>query len=398
MTLGDSRPMTELSRREALAAAALASLAAAVPAWAQTAAADPTTPLWDLSEIYPDDAAWDAARKDVLAAIPGIAKWQGRLGSSADALAEALVYQSDLGRTAGRVFVYASLKGDEDVRVAGYQEKLAQARDMFTAFGEAGAWIAPELLTVGREKIEGFIAANAVLKSRFDFFLRDALRQAEHTLSPEGEGLLASVGSPLGAPGQIASQLRSSDIPWPTVTLSTGQSVRLDSQGYTLYRDAPDRADRKLVFDAFWTEHGRFENSFGGTYAAKVKGDIFYAKARKYPTSLAFALSGNNIPEAVYRTLVAEAKQGAAPAPPLFRAAPQDPRPARPALLRHLSAAGAARPQLFARPDARDRARGGQAARRRLCRAHLEGDRWQMDGSLAARGQAAGRLYAARRL
>ncbi len=300
--------MTEATRREALTAAALVSLAAALPAWAQDAAT--AGAAWDLTEIYPTDAAWDAARQATLAAIPGVEKYKGRLGESADVLAEALALGSDLGRTISRIYTYVSLKSDEDVRVAAYQEKQAQARDLYTKFGEATAWMSPELLTLGRDKIAGFIADNATLATRFDHYLRDVLRQAAHTLSPEGEALLASAGSPLAAPSEISSQLRSSDIPWPTITLSTGKSIRLDSQGYTLTRDAPNRADRKLVFDTFWKAHGDFKNTFGATYGARVKSDIFYAKARKYPTALANALSGNNIPEAVYRTLVAEANKG----------------------------------------------------------------------------------------
>jgi oligoendopeptidase F len=301
--------MTELTRRQALSAAALAGLAAAVPAWAQDAAA-PAGAAWDLTELYPNDTAWDEARKATLAAIPGVAKFKGRLGESADVLAQALVVQSDLGRTIARVYTYASLKGDEDVRVSSYQEKLAQAVDLYTAFGEATAWVSPELLTIGKTRIDGFLAANETLKTRFDHYLENTIRQAAHTLSPEGESILASSSAPLQAPGDISGQLRSSDIPWPTITLSTGKQVRLDSQGYTLNRDAPNRADRKAVFDAFWDAHGKFQNSFGATYNAQVKGDIFYAKARKYPSSLAAAISGNNIPEAVYRTLVAEANKG----------------------------------------------------------------------------------------
>jgi oligoendopeptidase F len=214
------------------------------------------------------------------------------------------------GARSGGCFTYVGLKGDEDVRVSKYQEMSGQARDAGTKFGEATAWFAPEVLALGRDKVMSFIAASPVLKSRFDYALDDTLRQAAHTLTPEGESLLAGVGSPLSAPGQIASQLRSSDIPWPSVTLSTGQHVRLDSQGYTLTRDAPNRADRKLVFDTFWKAQGDFQHSFGATYGAKVKGDIYLAKARKYPTSLARALSGNNIPEAVYRTLVEETNKG----------------------------------------------------------------------------------------
>ncbi|MEI9927475.1 MAG: oligoendopeptidase F [Sphingomonas sp.] len=302
--------MTEATRRDALAAAALVTLATAVPAWAQNAAGDPTTVQWDLTELYPTDAAWDEARKGALAALAGIAQYKGRLGEGADVLAAALVLQSDLGRTISRIYTYVSLKADEDVRVAAYQEKQAQATDLYTAYGEATAWFSPEVLTLGKARIDIYLAADATLRARFDHFLADILRQAEHTLSPEGETLLASAGSPLAAPGEISGQLRSSDIPWPTITLSTGQPVRLDSQGYTLHRDAPSRADRKAVFDAFWKAHGDFRNSFGATYNAKVKGDIFYAKARKYPTALARALSGNNVPEAVYRTLVAEANNG----------------------------------------------------------------------------------------
>lgn len=302
--------MTDLSRREALAAAAIASVAAAFPALAQTAKAADGVAAWDLTEIYPDAAAWDAARKQTLEAIKGVAAYKGRLGESADTLAKALTLQSDLFRTISRIYVYAGLKADEDVRISANQEKQGQAIDLFTAFGEASAWIAPELLTVGADKVNGFVAASATLKSKFDYYLANILRQAPHTLSAEGEALLASAAAPLQGPGDIAGQLRSSDIPWPTITLSTGQKVRLDSQGYTLYRDAPNRADRKAVFDAFWKTHGDFRNSFGATYAALVKGDIFGAKARKYPTSLAAAISGANVPEAVYRTLVAETDAG----------------------------------------------------------------------------------------
>jgi len=300
--------MTEFSRREALAAAAFVGLAAAMPAWAQDAARD--TAQWDLTEIYPNDAAWDQARKGALAALPGIAKYKGRLGESANALAEALVLQSDLGRTIARVYVYVSLKGDEDVRNSAYQEKQAQAGDLYTAYGEATAWFSPELLTLGADKINGFVASNDTLRKRFDFLLANIVRQAEHTLGADAERVLALSGNPLGTAGEVASQLRSSDIPWPTVTLSTGKEVRLDSQGYGANRDAPNRDDRKLVFDTFWTAHAKFQNSFGTTYNGQVQADIFYAKARKYPSALASALSGNNIPESVYRTLVAEANKG----------------------------------------------------------------------------------------
>lgn len=300
--------MTDLSRRDTLAAAAIAMLATAMPALAQTAGAGAAS--WDLTELYSNEAAWEQARLEAQASLKQLAPYQGHLGDNADTLAKALTLQSDLYRTISRIYTYASLKADEDVRIAANQERLGQAIDLYTAFGEASAWIAPELLNVGADRINGFVAANATLKDRFDHYLANILREAPHTLSPEGEGLLAGARAPLAGPGDIAGQLRSSDVPWPTITLSTGQQVRLDSQGYTLYRDVANRADRKAVFDAFFKTYGDFKNSFGATYAAQVKGDIFSARARKYPTALAAALAGADVPEGVYRTLVDEAHEG----------------------------------------------------------------------------------------
>ncbi len=301
--------MTDLSRRDVIAATALATFATAFPSTAKTLSADATA-SWDLTELYSNDASWDAARLKALDAIKGLAAYQGKLGESADKLAAALTLQSDLYRTIGRVYVYSGLKADEDVRVSANQEKRAQSIDLFTAFGEASSWIAPELLTVGSDKINGFIAQNTTLKSKFDYYLANTLRQAPHTLTPEGESLLASASATLSAPGDISDQLRASDIPWPSMKLSTGETVRLDNQGYTMHRNAPNRADRKAVFDTFWKAYGEFRNSFGATYAAQVKGNIFTSKARKYPSAITAALSGADIPEGVYRTLVAETNKG----------------------------------------------------------------------------------------
>jgi len=121
--------MTELSRRDALAATALAGLVLSAPALAQQAAAG-SGAAWDLTELYPSDAAWDAARKAALEAVKGLAQYKGHLGDSAETLAKALTLQSDLDRDIARIYTYASLKADEDVRVAANQEKQGQALDL----------------------------------------------------------------------------------------------------------------------------------------------------------------------------------------------------------------------------------------------------------------------------
>ena len=302
--------MTDLSRRDAMISAAmLGTLAlAAGPASAADGLAAAAA-SWDLTELYPNDGAWEAERAAVAARLPEIAAFKGKLGQGAGTLRQVLQLQSDLGLKVARLYVYASLKADEDLRNAPNQERRQKATDLYTAYGEAGSWMNPELLALGAAKVQSYIAGEPAL-AKFRFQLEDVVRQAPHTLSPEGEAILAASQNPLTGPGDIRVQLVSSDIPRPTVTLSDGTKAVLDDQGYTIHRSAPNRADRKLVFDQFWASYKAFENSLGTALASQTKGEMFQAKARHYNTALEAALSGPNIPEGVYRSLVAEANNG----------------------------------------------------------------------------------------
>jgi oligoendopeptidase F len=276
--------------------------------FAEAAAATSATAAWDLRDIFPTDAAWEAERQSIMAAIPGLKAYQGKLGDGAS-LKAALQAGSDLNRRASRLYTYASLKADEDRRVGANQERKQQAQDVFTALGEATAWSSPEIVALGAARVNALIASDPGL-NKFAFGLRDTLRQAPHTLSPDEEQLLASAGSPLAGPQDIRDQLASSDIPRPTVTLSDGKTVRLDDQGYALARSSPNRPDRKMVFDKYWASYKAFENSLGAALATKAKGDLFAAKARHYDSALQAQLNGSNLPEAVYRSLIAETNRG----------------------------------------------------------------------------------------
>jgi oligoendopeptidase F len=305
--------MPDVTRREImLASAALAALAKGGPALAFIqAAAGPggAAAVWDLTDLYPNDAAWSAERTSIGQATADLARLRGTLGHDAASLRTALQAISDAYKRAGRLYVYASLKADEDLRIASNQERKQQGQDVFTAMGEATAWVEPEILAVGQATVDRYVAADPGL-AKFRFYLANILRRAPHTLSEESERVIAASSSALAGPGDIRGQLASSDIPRPEVTLSTGQTVRLDDQGYTINRYAPNRADRKLVFDRFWASYKIFESSLGAALASKVRGDMFQSRSRHYGSSLLWGLAGDNIAEGVYRTLVAEANRG----------------------------------------------------------------------------------------
>ena len=290
--------------RQLLLTAFIALLAAHTVVAAEEVTVDPSH-TWDLSDMYPSIEAWDKAREEVAANFEKIEQRRGTLGKSANDLYQTLQLISDTERKAGRVLVYAGLNFDEDQRVTETLEHRQLASMLYSSLGESTAWVQPELIAVGREVIESYIADDERL-APFTFQLDDSLRNAAHTLGEEAEQTLSYFSQSFGAPSTTYELLANSDIPWPTITLANGEEVRVDSQGYSYARASENRADRKLVFDTFWGKWGEYRSATGMVLNSHIQTQVALAKARNYDSVLQRELDQDNLPPAVYHTLVAE--------------------------------------------------------------------------------------------
>jgi oligoendopeptidase F len=258
---------------------------------------------WDLTHIYPSDDAWQKAKAELTAAIPEIGEFRGTLGQSGARLADALELGTRLSKELARAYVYASMMSDQDTRVSKYQGMQQEMIQISAQLGAEAAFVEPEILKIGREQLESFIAAEPRL-AIYRFYLEDLLRRAPHTLTDAEERLLASSAVLGSAPESIYGIFSDADFPFPSVTLSDGKPVRIDNAAFTALRALPNRADRQAVMSAFFGEIGKFRGTFGSTLSSQVQGSIFYARARKYDSTLEAALDGPNIPTSVYTRLV----------------------------------------------------------------------------------------------
>jgi oligoendopeptidase F len=300
--------MTKIALRSVLSSVlmslAVSSSADAAPASPATPVPDPAH-VWDLSLIYKDEAAFDAARKALVADLARVDTFKGRLGTSAATLREALELVSGLRKTYARLSSYASMASDEDLGNGPALARDQQISMVGAELSRALSFLAPEILSMGEEKVRTFLTADPGL-APYRFDLLDTLRRAPHTLGDEAEGVISSASLIADGPYSTYSVFTNAELPWPTISLSDGTQAKLDQSGYTRWRAAPNRADREAVFRAFWGKMKEFERTLGASLFAHVKGDWFRARVRKYPNSVSAAISGDNIPEAVYRTLVRE--------------------------------------------------------------------------------------------
>ena len=258
---------------------------------------------WNLADIYLDVAAWRADKARVTAEVPRVRAFEGALGSSPRALADALDLKSRLDKELARLYVYASMLSDEDTRQSEPQGMQQEMQQLHADFGAQASYLQPEILRVGAATIETFISAEPRLAT-YAFSLRDIIRRAAHTLSDAEEKILADAQPLAGSASNIYGILANADFPYPTITLDDGRRVKVDQAGYAELRTLPERPHREAAMSAFFTALGGFRRTFGTTMNSSVQKALFYAKSRKYASTLEASLDGPNIPVSVYTRLI----------------------------------------------------------------------------------------------
>lgn len=269
-----------------------------------TRSTDPSA-IWDLTDLYPNDDAWNEAREGVLAQLDDLKSRKGTLDDGAKQFYETFQLVSDLQRTSGRIHAYASLRADEDLNIAANQEKRQLALQMYNQVSQAASWIDPEILKLGSERVAEYQKEEPRL-APFAHSLDNTLRSAPHTLTDEGEQILAAAGQPLQAGYNVYGLLANAEIPWPEIEIEDGKTATINAQGYSTHRQSQNRDLRRKVFDAYWGKWAEYENTIGMTLGSHLQAQVFLSKARSYPSVLERELFSDNLPEAVYRTLVAE--------------------------------------------------------------------------------------------
>ncbi|NUM79356.1 oligoendopeptidase F [bacterium] len=258
---------------------------------------------WDLTQIYPSDDAWKSAKEQLVKDLQKIKAYEGTLAQSPQQLLGCLDLVTDLNKTYSRIYVYASMNSDQDTRESKYLGMVQEMSQIGSEFGAITSFMEPEILKMDKALVDGFIAKEKKLEI-YRFYLNDLLRRQAHTGTAGEEKIIADAGLMADAPYSIFNILSNAEFPYPEVTLSDGQKLKLDQANFQLGRTLRNRDDRKKVFATFFGKLNEFRRTYGTQLYAGVKRDMFFAKARKYNSAMESALDANNIPVTVYQSLV----------------------------------------------------------------------------------------------
>jgi oligoendopeptidase F len=275
------------------------------PARATERAEVPERYKWKTADLYPSESAWLEARDAIAARLPALARFQGRMGESADAFTTALSTRMAVDSALARLQVYASMVKDEDARVTRPTELSRMADLLAVDYASAVSYMRPEILALGPDRVRAFVTQDARLQP-YRPWLEDILRYAPHTGSAPEEKIVSQAGVMVTGPSNAYDVFKAADMPYPEVTLSTGEKVRIDDAAYTQYRALADRDDRRKVFQAFWGCHKNFERTLGTVLDAEIKTHLFDKNVHHYASCLEAALFASNVPAGVYRQLIAD--------------------------------------------------------------------------------------------
>lgn len=263
----------------------------------------PEEMTWRLEDIYPDESLWEQDLKEAKELAAQVRKYEGRLGESARSLYEALKLYEACSLKLDRVGGYSFMRRDQDAGNTRYQELELKAQSASVRIGEELAFMEPEILAVPDEVLARYCEEEPGIRD-YEVTIREIRRMKEHTLSKEMEQLLASAGEMAQTAANGFGMLSNADLKFPPVKDSAGKEILLSNGRFVPLQMSADRELRRESFEKFYTRYSEFKNTWAALYDGQVKQQIFYARARKYPSTFACAVDGNNVDPAVCDRLI----------------------------------------------------------------------------------------------
>ncbi len=268
---------------------------------------------WDLTHIYPSEEAFLEdlkVLKDEI--VPALGSYQGKLGNE-ESLKEFLSLERKEDLVLSKLYTYASTLSDLDRKNTHSTELESKVDLVLQELIRATSFEEPEILSIGREKIDEFLKKNPECND-FSFAFQKLFDGQRHVLSLDAEKLLSNYSPILGEAGELYSVLSVADYSPKKVTLSNGEEVSVSQSNWTtLVKNAECEEDRKAIFETLYSYFDSHKTTYAEIYNLGLQSQLATMRARNYSSIPETHLDGNNVPLSVMETLFDVASKNSAP-------------------------------------------------------------------------------------
>lgn len=258
---------------------------------------------WHIEDLYASDDLWERDYENLMEEAKALAAYEGRLAEGAETFLAYMEKKEAVMKRFEAVYVYANQRYHEDTGNSFYQGLAGKAQSLSLVLSNATVFEEPELLALGRETIDGWFSEREEMALYRRYFY-ELFRQQAHVLSKEEEAILADVGDMSADVSNIFSMFNNADIRFPSIKGKDGEELPVSHGRYTLLLESKDVEVRRQAFESVYSQYGQYKNTLAALYSANLKNTAFFARKRRYDSSLAMALDGGEIPVSVYTNLI----------------------------------------------------------------------------------------------
>ena len=258
---------------------------------------------WNLKDMYESDAAWEAELLEIKKLAEEAVKMEGHVAESAQNLLKTLELDATIDEKLSLAYNYAERQYDEDTSNTAHQAMAAKSMSMAADISSQLAFIVPEILAVDEAVLEGFYKEQPKLEL-YRKEVAEIQRVKEHKLSTEMEKLVAMTAEMSRVSYDTFNIMDNADMLFPEVENEDGETVRITHGRFIALLESANREVRENTFKKYYSTYKQFLNTYASLYNGQVKQQIFYAKARKYESTLVASVDANNVSPVVYHNLV----------------------------------------------------------------------------------------------
>jgi len=255
---------------------------------------------WKLTDMYATQEAWEKDYAFVEAKIAEVAAYNGKLNTKADVLA-CLRLLDELNVRLELCYVYAHTLHDQDTKDEQATVLYNRINYLLSQVSTAISFFEPQLAALSEDMIRDMIADPDF--SDYDYMLKSTLDSKPYILSEREERLMALTSTFTAGFSEVFSMINNADLNLDKVTVD-GEEQQLTHGLYSRLMQDHRQDVRKYVFETYYKAFERLLNTLATNYYNNVKKDVFFAQARGYKSFLDKVMHAEDVPVAVYETLI----------------------------------------------------------------------------------------------
>ncbi|MGE5248719.1 MAG: oligoendopeptidase F [Bacteroidota bacterium] len=258
---------------------------------------------WNAESLFATPKAWEEEVDAIIAGLPQITQYEGRLDEGPGTLADALATVEGLTARAWRTVVYAGFSHSVDTTDQTAAAMKSRSDSIIGQLGAASAFVRPELLSLGADTLLAWTSEEPRL-AHYGQYFRNLFRQQPHVRSSEVEEVLGMLSDPFGGAHTAAGMLTGADMKIPAGTDSQGNPVEISEAIVSKVMSDDDRRLRQTVWDNYHNTLFSYRNTLATNLITSLKQALLLSRVRRHKSVLEMVLSEYDVPVTVFHNLI----------------------------------------------------------------------------------------------